>query len=361
MAKNIVVCCDGTNGQFRARNTNVVRLYSLLVHDRDQVAFYDPGLGTMSPPGALTRISQVTTRVLGLAFGYGLADRIGEAYQQIMDAYQDGDRIFLFGFSRGAYTVRALAGMIHMFGIVRPGNENLIPYVTAMFRRHDEEIFRLAGEFRKTFARTSRIHFVGAWDTVSSVGWIYDPVKLPYTANNPSIDVGRHAIAIDERRCFFRQNLWGAPDQGQDLRQVWFAGTHSDVGGGYPARESGLANIALRWMLDEAQANGLRLDPERMAEVFSRPENQPDPAGPLHESLEGPWWVLEFWPKPYMDMSLRPPRSRWRIPRGAPRRIPENAEIHPSVFQRMENPALHYTPGNLPKPPVSSGPTPRGA
>lgn len=348
MAKNIVVCCDGTNGQFQARNTNVVRLFSLLVHDRDQVAFYDPGLGTMSPPGALTRLSQVATRALGLAFGYGLTDRIGEAYRQIMDAYEDGDRIFLFGFSRGAYTVRALAGMLHMFGIVRSGNETLVPYVTAMFSRHDDEVFRLAGEFRETFARTSRIHFVGVWDTVSSVGWIYDPVKLPYTANNPSVDVGRQAIAIDERRCFFRQNLWGPSGDGQDLQQVWFAGTHSDVGGGYPARESGLANIALRWMLDEAQANGLRLDPERVADVFARPENQPDPAGMLHESLEGPWWALEYWPKPYTDMSQHPPEWRWRVPRGARRRVPFDAVIHPSVFQRMSDPTLRYHPPNLP-------------
>lgn len=349
MAKNIVVCCDGTNGQFRAHNTNVVRLFRLLAHGPEQAAFYDPGLGTMSPPGALTQLEQMVTRALGLGFGYGLADRIGDAYRHLMDFYEEGDRIFLFGFSRGAYTVRALAGMVHMFGIVRAGNENLIPYVTAMFGRHDDEVFRLANEFKQTFSRASRIHFVGVWDTVSSVGWIYDPVKLPYTANNPSVLAGRHAISIDERRAFFRQNLWGPASDDQDLQQVWFAGTHSDVGGGYPAAESGLANIALRWMLDEAQAKGLLLDPERVASVLARPENQPDPAGPLHESLEGAWWILEYWPKPYMDLSERPPRWRWRIPRGTRRRIPHDAVIHPSVFQRMSDPALHYAPSNLPR------------
>src|SRR5262249_49709514 len=113
------------------------------------------------------------------------------------------------------------------------GNENLIPYLTDMFGRRAEEVFPLARAFKPTFARECPVHFVGVWDTVSSVGWIYDPISLPYTANNPSIAVGRHAVAIDERRAFFRQNLWGPAQPGQDLKQVWFAGVHSDVGGGY--------------------------------------------------------------------------------------------------------------------------------
>ena len=119
MSRNLVICCDGTNCQFGSENTNVIRLVQCLDRTQPdkQALFYDPGLGTMSPPGALTRLSQVTTKVLGLAFGYGLAERIGEAYRQIMDVYEDGDRIFLFGFSRGAFTVRTLAGLLYRCGL----------------------------------------------------------------------------------------------------------------------------------------------------------------------------------------------------------------------------------------------------
>lgn len=108
--------------------------------------------------------------------------------------------------------------------------------------------------------------FVGVFDTVSSVGWIENPVRLPYTADNPDIEYGRHAIAIDERRAFFRTNLWrrrgNPPASGpRDLKQVWFPGVHSDVGGGYPESESGFSKIALKWMVDEAVAAGLAARP----------------------------------------------------------------------------------------------------
>ena len=246
MPKTIVICCDGTNGQFSLQNTNVVRLYSLLDHGPlRQATFYDPGLGTMGAMGAWTPWAQQFTKLLGLAFGYGLKDRIGCAYEHLMSAYEEGDRIYLFGFSRGAYTVRALAALLHMFGLIRKGNENLVPYVTNMFGRGSEQVFALARRFKPAFSRECPIHFLGLWDTVKSVGWIYDPRSLPYTTDNPSVSIVRHAVSIDERRCFFRQNLWKA-SPGQDVQQLWFAGVHSDVGGGYPENQSGLANIALR-------------------------------------------------------------------------------------------------------------------
>ena len=241
MPKNIVICCDGTNGQFGLRNTNVVRLFALLEQDpKTQIAFYDPGLGTMGDPGAWTSAGRKLTKVLGLAFGRGLARNIGIAYEHLMTHYEDGDRIYLFGFSRGAYTVRALAALLHMFGLIRDGNEQLVPYLTSMFGR-GKPAFALAPKFKKMFSYPCEIEFVGVWDTVSSVGWIYDPLALPFTRENPSIKVARQALAIDERRCFFRQNLFKVAP-GQDLQQMWFAGVHSDVGGGYPDDEAGLAN-----------------------------------------------------------------------------------------------------------------------
>ncbi len=348
MPKNVVVCCDGTNGQFRLRNTNVVRLYELLEQDPErQVAFYDPGLGTMGATGTWTTLGQTFTRLLGLAFAFGLKERIGDAYRHVIEYWEPGDRLFLFGFSRGAYTVRALAALIHMFGVIRRGNENLIPYVTDMFGRRSEEVFRLAAEFKPRFARECPVHFVGVWDTVSSVGWIYDPVRLPYTANNPSIRIGRHAIAIDERRCFFRQNVWGEPVTGQDLKQVWFAGVHGDVGGGYAAAEEGLPNVPLWWMADEARRAGLRLDRDRVTAALARAGSRPDAFGPAHESLTGAWRLLEWWPKRWWDS--RTDTYRWRIPLGERRFIPAGAIVHQSVQARLSHPDSRYAPPNLPR------------
>src|SRR5205823_6213705 len=141
----------------------------------------------------------------------------------------------------------------HMFGLVRRGNDVLMPYVTKMFKEHHtHKDFDLAAQFKDTFSHDCKPHFVGVWDTVSSVGAIYDPLSLPYTAYDPDILHGRHALSIDERRCFFRQNMWVQKSSTQDIKQVWFAGVHSDVGGGYAEEESGLAKIALQWTLREA-------------------------------------------------------------------------------------------------------------
>src|SRR6476469_3596090 len=115
MAKNIVICCDGTGNQYSGKNTNVIKLYSTLdlADNTQQIAYYHPGLGTMGAASALTRLAKWWTKVKGLAFGYGLTADIGDAYKFLMDYYEQGDRVYLFGFSRGAYTVRALSGMLH--------------------------------------------------------------------------------------------------------------------------------------------------------------------------------------------------------------------------------------------------------
>jgi uncharacterized protein (DUF2235 family) len=118
-------------------------------------------------------------------------------------------------------------------------------------RHHPSRYFNLAADFKSTFAtRVCKPWFVGVWDTVSSIGWYENPLQLPFTGDNPDIEIGRHAIAIDERRAFFRTNLWipknPPPVHPGDLKQVWFPGVHGDVGGGYPEPESGLSKIAER-------------------------------------------------------------------------------------------------------------------
>ncbi len=353
MPRNIVICCDGTGNEFGVANSNVVNLYSALdlsSPDR-QIAYYHPGLGTMGAPTALTKFTKWWTRLFGLMFGRGLMDDISDAYAFLMEEFSPGDTVFIFGFSRGAYTARALAGMLHMFGLVREANPILIRYVTRMFRYRHRETFHVAADFKKVFSIECQPHFMGLWDTVSSVGWIYDPVKLPYTANNPDPRIVRHAIAIDERRCYFWQNLWGVGSAAQDVKQVWFPGVHSDIGGGYPEKQSGLSKIAMQWMLREASAAGLLVNPVMKDIILGSTSTHyahADAAACLHKSLHGVWWLAEFLPRRFVDTALQPPVTELIFPRAAPRKIPEESLIHESTFERTVRVA-GYEPPNLPQ------------
>ncbi|HXK05388.1 MAG TPA: DUF2235 domain-containing protein [Verrucomicrobiae bacterium] len=359
MPKNIVICCDGTANEFAGDRTNVIKLYYTLEQNpATQIAFYHPGLGTMEPAGALTTPTRKITRVLGMAVGYGLSHDITDAYTFLMNHYEDGDKVYLFGFSRGAYTVRCVCSLLYMYGLIHGGNDPLVPYAVRMmmgmdragretdaaYRAAAENYFRLANDFKTTMCRSGcKPHFVGVWDTVSSVGWKDNPLKLPYTADNPDIAIGRHAIAIDEKRAFFRTNRWvpsrELEEHGpKDVKQVWFAGVHSDVGGGYPEKESGLAKIALEWMLEEAKAAGLLVDPGRQAEILGlsldSKYTKPDPDGGMHESLKGAWKIAEFIPKPHYDWKTG--TTQMQQNRGRRRTIPPGSLVHESVFQRQK-------------------------
>lgn len=301
MAKNIIICCDGTSNDFGDLPSNVVKLFSVLDRTPDrQVVYYDPGVGTPSTYDAFNPITKNVKYVFGQSFGYGLSDNIMEAYKFLMQTYEEGDLLFFFGFSRGAYTVRALAGLIDTCGLLYANCQNLVPEAMRIY--HDREKKDIAARFKKTFGRACSIHFLGVWDTVSSVGWVYNPVTLQATSTNRSVHYVRHAIAIDERRAFFRQNLWGKLKEKddvikQDVKQVWFAGVHSDVGGSYPLAESGLSNIALEWMLLEAQEKGMLINAAKAKEVVTI-KDLPEPhLQDQHESLAGFWYVAEIWMK----------------------------------------------------------------
>jgi uncharacterized protein (DUF2235 family) len=354
MTKNIVICCDGTRNEFGAQNSNVVKLYKTLICDESQIAYYHPGVGTMGARNALSPIGQWWTRTIGLAFGYGLSDNVADAYQFLMRTFRPGDRVYVFGFSRGAYTARALCGLLHLVGLLTVGNEGLIPYAIRMAKRKEID-FKVAADFRKTFSRECKTHFVGVWDTVSSLGWIYNAVNFPFTwaTKNPDFHVVRHAVSIDERRAFFRENSFGEPhDDQQDILEVWFAGVHSDVGGSYPESESQLSQTALRWMLCEAELAGLLVDPHLKADILGGkpPYVAPDPVTKnQHESLQGFWRVAEVWPKVvhrqtvqgvwYRSIRLNLGRRRWISP---------GSLIHRSVEQRLNDTQLGYKPDNLP-------------
>jgi uncharacterized protein (DUF2235 family) len=328
-----------------------------------QTAYYHPGVGTMGARNALTVVGKWWTRVRGLAFGYGFSDNIADVYLFLMGEFKPTDQIYIFGFSRGAYTARALCGLLHMCGLLTPGNEALIPYALRLYKSNDPCKFDIATGFKTTFSIPCTPYFLGLWDTVSSVGWILDPIhtkggRLPYTAALPDIPFLRHAVSIDERRAFFRQNLIHEPvPTSQNLKQVWFAGVHSDVGGSYTEAESRLSKIALRWMICEAQSAGLLLDPQKVIDVLGGklPYVPPDPKGQLHKSLHGFWWHLaEFWPKSYFYPVPVPGQAAptWKrgitVNLGRARVIPDGVHIHQSVFDRMRD-ISSYKPKNLPK------------
>jgi uncharacterized protein (DUF2235 family) len=354
MAKNIVVCCDGTGNEFGESKSNVVKLYKMLVHDASQITYYHPGVGTMGARNALSGISKWWTKVIGLAFGYGISDNVADAYQFLMRTVQPDDTLYVFGFSRGAYTARALCGMLHIIGLLREDNEGLIPYSIRMIKRKNID-FGVAADFKKTFCRECKPHFAGVWDTVSSVGWVYNVAHFPATkaTRNPDLRVIRHAVSIDERRAFFRQNLFGAPHSAQqDIKEVWFAGVHSDVGGSYPESGSQLSKIALQWMVCEAEHAGLRVDQDRKADILGKklPYVSPDPLTKnQHESLCWRWWIAELWPKiTYMEASPGVWKKHLRMNLGRRRWIAPNPVVHVSVEHRLADKSLGYAPSNLP-------------
>jgi uncharacterized protein (DUF2235 family) len=354
--RNIVLCCDGTSNEYGDRNTNVVKLFSILKKDKaTQLCFYDPGLGTFSSAAALTTFSKGVTKVLGLAIGLGLTKNIEDAYTFLMNCWQPGDRLFIFGFSRGAYTARAVAAMLHKVCLLEGRSPNLVPYASKVFKYERRKA--VWEGFASAFGQRCPIHFLGVWDTVSSVGWAWDPMVLPHTTNNPSVATVRHAIAIDERRAFFRQNMWGSAG---NVKQVWFAGDHCDVGGSHPERESGLSQIALEWMVEQSTEAGLLVDtnlrdvaipkpgsPKPPPATAGEPEapEPPDHLGPLHNSLTGVWRAAEFYPKRFRD-----PSDHWKEKHRAnlfrPRFVPPKPLVHESVQMRMRG-DLTYRPPNL--------------
>ena len=355
MPRNIVVCCDGTDNEIATDSTNVLRLYRMLERDQRQVTYYDAGVGTLVDPEAISVLRKYLSRRLDAAIGLRVRENAIAAYRFLGRTYQSGDQIYLFGFSRGAYTVRAVAGLIHFLGLIRPEQENLAPLAWTVYA-NEVHVYtvsrRFAGgnRFNRCFGVMPKpqIHFVGVWDTVSSFGWFWDFQTLPFTGDNPSIIHIRHALAIDERRACFPANLFFPQEQQQaNCKQVWFAGVHADVGGGYPEKEATLAKVPLVWMLREAEALGLLINEQQRAYLLdSTNKPPPDPCGLTHESLAGFWKAMEYIPRRTWNQTAH--RMRWQCPHlGRRRLIARGSVLHASVLERMKR--LGYSPPNLPK------------
>lgn len=294
MSKRIVLCTDGTWDK-KTNQTNVYRIFKAVDTSADQVAFYDDGVGATGLP---------LDMLLGGAFGTGLFDKIKQGYTQISHVYEAGDEIFLFGFSRGAYTARSIAGMIAACGLpTKNFDDGLVETAFQAYRNKDQRAALLA-ELNKTYAMDgAKIAMVGVWDTVGALGIpaIFGGVSsILYgfldTSLNPRVLNAYHAVAIDERRNEFPPTLWTSPPApGQKVEQVWFCGVHSDVGGGEPpdeTPETALSDITLAWIMDKASALGLKIDRDVQTQ-YALPLDPKYALDTLHSS----WNLLWGFPK----------------------------------------------------------------
>ncbi|AFK05469.1 Protein of unknown function DUF2235 (plasmid) [Emticicia oligotrophica DSM 17448] len=344
MPKNIVICCDGTDNKLTIRNnTNVIHLYSCLKLDEQQIGYYNPGVGTIAPDGISTWLARKWYRFVDLISASSLHTNVKDAYQYLMNEYEEGDKIYLFGFSRGAYTVRMLSGLLEMFGLLHKGNAHHLRHVLDVYAKGDK-MFEIASLFRTRFSRKIAIEFIGIWDTVVSVGGLINFYKsFPYSRSLGIAKTVRHAVGIDERRKHYY--YYEVSAEHHDCEEVFFAGVHSDVGGSY--EEEGLSKITLEWMLGEASHCGLQLDKKKVNKyVFGIGSNyqKPDFKQAIHNSLTFIFKLADFIPRPrYSKTNLFNLKIDFRL--WPLRFIAPQSKIHQSVKDKIG--LGNYQPQNL--------------
>jgi len=348
MSKRIVVFSDGTgNSAARLQKSNVWRLYQALERMPDQIAYYDDGVGTSSwKPLAL----------LGGAIGFGLARNVRGLYAFLCRNYQPGDEIYAFGFSRGAFTIRILGGLIAARGIVAPGPDLKLQV--------DKEWLAYRKKYG-LFGRTKRVEpvkhdvtikFMGLWDTVDAYGFpieemriAWDLFVLPLAMRDrelsPRVLDAYHALSIDDERQTFHPVLWTEKDQrpgkhvGEErITQVWFAGVHSNLGGGYP--DDSLAHVSLVWMMAQAKRCGLVFNDSY--EKFAKDEA--DEFGKIYNPRGGLSALYRYMPRQIADLSM----DEKRLGGGMAVEI-ARPKIHESVFARVLNGTDSYAPITLPR------------
>ncbi|KAF8443037.1 hypothetical protein L210DRAFT_3643925 [Boletus edulis BED1] len=478
--RTIVLCFDGTNGQYDLMNTNVVKFFGLLNKDctDQQVAYYQAGVGTYFAPGVVSPLWLWFASLMDEAVAWYLDEHVMAGYKFLMDNYHAGDKICLFGFSRGAYTARALAGMLNRVGLLPKDNLQQVNFAYKAYTRSDKEGVELAAGFKKTFSQDVKVEFVGVWDTVQSTGMLINRI-LPFTNSNSAVKVFRHALSLDEHRSKFRPNLyhWPTKDDGAnevvdmegpvkrtfdilksnlkqlfkreyakvqpqqtvkfgpstdgaqrnqrgdelaldetqletefvaeeswttDVLEVWFAGCHSDIGGGNVEDDVqvSLAQITLHWMVEQVVRSecGILFDSDELARIGFTPPvpapnsspnsdnnlprdapeectwgikdssalqespNEPnqhtpspdcypersDAIAPLFDELKisKMWWILEVLPFSYAWQDHNGDwHSKWSINWGRGRFIPyRQPKFHYTVKERVDYKPLDYKP-----------------
>ena len=343
--KRLILCCDGTWNKADQEDkgipcpTNVVKIsYRIAKRDGDipQIIYYDQGVGS----------GNILDRLSGGAFGQGLEDNIHDAYRFLIANYEYGDELYLFGFSRGAFTARSIAGMIRKCGVL--GREFVQHYRDAitLYRSEHCPTDPAAIKFRQDYSVGGggdiKIKFIGVWDTVGALGiplrglrWLTrDQYQFHDTELSGAVEYAYHALAIDERRTPFEPTLWMyVPKSWQTIEQKWFCGVHSDIGGGYP--EHGLSDISLDWMIGRAQGVGLKFDSDAMLAHALKP----DPRMQLHNSKTGLSRLI-----PGSDRAIG-----WSIktPDASDKAVRQNdptQSLHDSVLTRWDNDIAYRPP-----------------
>lgn len=389
--KNIILLSDGTgNSAAKVWRTNVWRLFQYLeLKGSNQIAIYDDGVGTSS---------FLPLAILGGAFGWGLKRNVRELYKYLCRNYQQGDRIYGFGFSRGAFTIRVLIGLVLDQGLVKFSNEaELDKTARAAYRAYRHAKYSrlnllfplrlvqiwLDRRFYKSCERPiDEIEFLGLWDTVAAYGlpvdemtrgvnnWIW-PLELPSTEFDQRIRKARHALAIDDERETFHPVLWDEdhtntrppgnerPTSDEQLLQVWFTGMHANVGGGYP--DDALANVSLSWIVAEARQAGVVFKQMANAEpdALLSTDSAKDKDGRLYDSRSGVGGYYRYNPRKIADFYERTKKSIERRQQKATREAKTNAaapvvpsalpKIHETVFGRIRIGAHLYAPIGLPE------------
>ncbi|MBI4118585.1 MAG: DUF2235 domain-containing protein [Parcubacteria group bacterium] len=340
MPKNIVIFSDGTGQKGgKGPSTNIYKLFNIIENSTSrQVSFYDPGLGT-----------NWGQRVAGNVVGAGMSKNILDCYTFISKNFKEGDQIYLFGFSRGAATVRSLSSFIHYFGIIPESRPNLVEKAYEIYEYEDESKRKI--EVKKFLSTQhtirTRIKFLGCYDTVDALGLPDELTDLKTTLVNvfiemiikakarfqkkslgsiyglqykfhdfklsESVENAYQALAIDDERKTFHPILWD-PDvlPHQTIKQVWFCGMHTDVGGGYDEQE--LSDIPLVWMKKKAVNHGLHINPENSLSING------DVNGYMHNSRNG-----------LVNSSYHKKQRSWDSNRK------DKPVVHKSVLQRNKN------------------------
>jgi len=369
LAKNIVLFSDGTNNQGGSGyDTNVWRLHNMLdTHDNNkekgkpkQIAFYDDGVGTHK---------SAPLKLAGLLCGWGLSQNVRDLYVYLASHYEAGDAIYLFGFSRGSFTVRMLANLIDYASLPDDPDSTLSP----------KQLMHLAKQALKSYKRHIKsqkgdylpptlpasdttikmlnkvdIRCMGVWDTVNSTGLPINALRkfiLPWWVQDSSIEhlpqcvkTGFHALAIDEARESFSPTLWNEKELTKDqyVEQVWFSGVHSNLGGGYP--KDSMAQVSLEWMTDRLmllpkleqqrknvsfESGVLRFNVKRNMLYAEANVN-----GKLYDSRSGLNAFYRYQPRDISRLCMDASGQKISL-------------IHHSVFQRIDNATSFYAPFNI--------------
>lgn len=379
MSKTIVICSDGTGNSDTGVPSNVKRLYDLIVQDGPvQVAKYDKGVGTERRRPDESFVGYWYRHVASLCFGKGVSQNLLELYVYLVEHYEPGDRLLLFGFSRGAFTVRALAGVIRVCGLVGRKDIGQASHAVQLYEGSEARIVQerrrrglplrfgpgeadhaaldpMAMDFKARNGQPCAVDFLGLWDTVKAYGWL-DPKSFPALRHNPDVRSVRHALALDERRALFKMTGWG--DRGPHVEEVWFAGDHSDVGGGHKDGNSPLADASLRWMLGEATQHCLRLNPDMQRVVMQTGERgmQAPGTAPKDLWLRGGFIALDCAPRVELDNAQYPPMRRFRVLWSDGARRPGDHDfggkvfVHHTVDARLRTGDKRYTLERLTRP-----------